>query len=160
MDRADRCQAIQTCIATRDCSRLRAIEAKDRERRDDAVSVNTTNTPTATASAELTRGGIIRVLSATYGLNCEDFEPLKKKNTVKLDNALADMSSQCNGKKTCQYTIYYKHIGDPAYGCEKDFRATYACTLNWEEHEIFVEKEAGWGPERKSQTKTVTLSCE
>ena len=73
MDRADHSQAIQTCIATRDCSRLRAIEAKDRERRDDAVSVNTTNTPTATASAELTRGGIIRVLLATYGLNCEDF---------------------------------------------------------------------------------------
>jgi len=57
LDRANRLQAIQTCIATRDCSRLRRIEARDNT--NNAYESNSydsgTSSATATATAELDR---------------------------------------------------------------------------------------------------------
>ena len=107
------------------------------------------------------RNGVIEVISATYGWNCKDFKPWEgKANTVHKNNAKAHIAAQCNGKKKCQYTIYYKNIGDPAYGCEKDYKVKYRCSPNTQTYEIYVEPEAGWGKERESQMKTITLYCE
>jgi hypothetical protein len=140
----DRYLAFYTCISKGDCAELRVLH------RQGGGTIHRSG-----------RSGVIDVISATYGWNCREFKPLKgRANTVGINNARAHIAGQCNGKKKCQYTIYYKNIGDPAYGCEKDYEVDYRCSPNTETYDIFVEAEAGWGPEIKSRTKTITLSCE
>lgn len=60
---------------------------------------------------------VLRVVGATYGGNCR----------APANNALADVSARCNGKKACEYTISFKVLGDPVYGCKKDFQVKYFC---------------------------------
>jgi hypothetical protein len=141
--RHDRYLAFYTCISKRDCADLQRLQAEEG------------------GPPPGKRGGVIEVISATYGWNCRDFKPWGgRSNTVKINNARDHIAGLCNGKRNCDYTIYYKNIGDPAYGCEKDYEVDYKCAPNTEVFHIFVEKEAGWGPERPNATKTIKLSCE
>lgn len=95
----------------------------------------------------------ITINEATYGWNCRKFKPWSgRANTVKKDND-TKIRSECEGRSTCKYTIDYKKIGDPAYGCEKEYEVTYKCMPSGKTFTKKVAKEAGWGD------KAVTLSC-
>lgn len=64
------------------------------------------------------RGGYgMQIESATYGANCR----------AQYGNATWAVSQRCNGSMTCQYTVNVNELGDPAYGCAKDFRIQYRC---------------------------------
>ncbi|ABD04767.1 hypothetical protein RPB_0055 [Rhodopseudomonas palustris HaA2] len=60
---------------------------------------------------------VVRVVSATYGANCG----------VAPGNATRQIAASCNGRRSCSYAVSYKILGDPAYGCKKDFRVRYFC---------------------------------
>ena len=60
----------------------------------------------------------VEINSATYGQNCTKDKP---------NNALQIVAAFCLGKSTCKYTISHGDIGDPSFGCAKDFVATYGC---------------------------------
>ena len=60
------------------------------------------------------RGGI-RVLSAMYG-GCGRYE-----------NVAGHVQSVCGGQISCPYLVDSHVIGDPAYGCHKDFNVEYLC---------------------------------
>lgn len=59
----------------------------------------------------------IDVISASYGQNCG----------VKRGNVTHYISSACNGKTSCTYHIDHTKIGDPAFGCAKNFVVDYRC---------------------------------
>jgi hypothetical protein len=59
----------------------------------------------------------IRVLSAVYGSNCEG----------RGENATRELARACDGRSSCAYTVDVRRLGDPAYGCRKDFRVQYEC---------------------------------
>ncbi len=84
----------------------------------------------------------INVISATYGGNCG----------VRRGNATSHIARHCNGRLTCQYTVNYRVIGDPAYGCEKDYIVKYRCGRSGIRTATLLP-EAGWG------NKSVTLRC-
>lgn len=65
--------------------------------------------------------GGIAVLSAYYGLNCAQTDPGRNKNVTQ------HVAQSCNGRGQCTYQVNHHVIGDPAYGCEKDFRIRYRC---------------------------------
>lgn len=60
---------------------------------------------------------MIRIRSAIYGANC----------TRRPGNETNDVARFCNGRANCSYTVDAARIGDPAYGCRKDFRVQYVC---------------------------------
>ncbi|WP_322514153.1 hypothetical protein SR870_13940 [Rhodopseudomonas palustris] len=60
---------------------------------------------------------VIRVISATYGASCR----------VAPGNATRQVAAACNGRRSCNYKVSYKVLGDPAYGCKKDFSVAYSC---------------------------------
>jgi hypothetical protein len=97
--------------------------------------------------------GKIKIIEATYGWNCKNFKPWEgKPNTVSRNND-KKIRPECDGKSTCKYRIDYKLIGDPAYGCQKEYEVTYKCMPGGKTFTKKVEKEAGWGK------KSVVLSC-
>lgn len=59
----------------------------------------------------------MQIQSATYGANCR----------AQYGNATWSVQRQCNGQLNCQYTVNVNELGDPAYGCAKDFRIEYRC---------------------------------
>lgn len=59
----------------------------------------------------------ISIISATYGANCG----------VHSGYGSVDVRQACNGRQNCSYYIDHRKIGDPAYGCRKDFQVTYSC---------------------------------
>jgi hypothetical protein len=59
----------------------------------------------------------ISVTSATYGAICK----------VPKGNFTSPLQSACNGKSTCQYTVQFAPVGDPAPGCAKDFAVEWTC---------------------------------
>lgn len=61
--------------------------------------------------------GDISVAEATYGKNCG----------ARVGNVTSHIKRQCDGNATCRYTIDYKVIGDPVYGCAKDYQVSYSC---------------------------------
>lgn len=84
----------------------------------------------------------IDIVSATYGENCG----------ARRGNATAAVRAACGGKSSCTYVVEVSRLGDPASGCQKDFRATYHCpgsaaTLTGE-----APAEAGFGA-------SVDLTC-
>ncbi|NHZ86033.1 MAG: DNRLRE domain-containing protein [Planctomycetia bacterium] len=93
----------------------------------------------------ISNSGVIKVLSATYGGNC---------NGVANGNVTAQIADQANGKSKYQYTVDHRIIGDPAPGCAKTYTVRYRCGNNPQVHEISLPKEAGWGD------KSVVLDCE
>ena len=60
--------------------------------------------------------GAIQVLSAFYGVNCGVHH-----------NVGWSVQSMCSGQQTCWYRVDHNMLGDPAYGCRKDFRVDYTC---------------------------------
>ena len=61
--------------------------------------------------------GGMQIRSATYGGNCG----------AQYGNASWAVQQRCNGSMNCQFTVNVNQLGDPAYGCAKDFRIEYRC---------------------------------
>ncbi len=77
----------------------------------------------------------IRVYAGTYGGNCG----------APYGNATDDLAAACDGREVCEYTIDYRIIGDPAYGCRKDYVAEWQCGHNPERGSVAAGPEAGRG---------------
>jgi len=80
-------------------------------------------------------GGNIEILSGTYGGNCG----------APKGNVTRHIASLCNGHNSCAYTVHHETIGDPAFGCEKTYTATYKCSGTGQVKTVFVNAEAGYG---------------
>ena len=85
------------------------------------------------------RGGM-HILSATYGANCG----------AHWGNATNSVAWECNGSRACNYYVSVSKLGDPAYGCGKDFRIRYQCP-NGNVKDNYLPPEAN--------TKTAYLQC-
>jgi hypothetical protein len=85
----------------------------------------------------------IHVVSATYGGNCG----------AKSGNVTNHIARECNGRSNCRYTGDHKIIGDPAYGCSKNYVIRYRCGNSGSVYEKSLSAEAGWGD------KSVVLDC-
>jgi hypothetical protein len=85
----------------------------------------------------------INVVAGSYGQNCGAL----------YGNATVHLASKCNDRETCDYTIDYKVIGDPAIGCKKDYLAEWKCGEATTIHSASASGESGLG------TKIV-LSCQ
>jgi hypothetical protein len=77
----------------------------------------------------------IRVIAATYGRNCG----------AQYGNVTRDLATVCEGKVMCEYTIDTRTIGDPAFGCPKDYFAEWQCGNNPQKGSLSVGPEAGNG---------------
>ena len=80
-------------------------------------------------------GKLIHVVSGTYGANCGVAE----------GNKTEPLASECNAKKSCVYTINHTVIGDPKYGCAKNYIAKWTCGYDTEVFTATVDPEAGRG---------------
>lgn len=93
------------------------------------------------------------ILEATYGWNCRRFKPWAgRANTVSRGNVTDKIRSKCR-VAPCRYTVDHEIIGDPAYGCEKDYEVKYRCGSSRTVHSRSLDAEAGRGD------KSVLLSC-
>ncbi|MBX3186538.1 MAG: hypothetical protein KF819_05970 [Labilithrix sp.] len=86
----------------------------------------------------------IRLKSASYGGNCGV-------NPTSFSKPLSDLSAACNDKQECTYTVDTRKLGDPKYGCAKDFVATYTCADFPREYTVAATAEANG--------KALKLSC-
>lgn len=86
--------------------------------------------------------GPIKILSGTYGGNCK--QPA--------GNKTPHIAQACTGKASCDYVVDYQVIGDPAYGCAKDYVAEYTCGSDPTVRRASASPEAGF-------KTTVSLSC-
>jgi hypothetical protein len=77
----------------------------------------------------------IRVVDATYGENCR----------VVPGNATEFVADACDGKSWCDYVVDVRAIGDPAFGCAKDFVAEWQCPGEERLRRELVHREAGYG---------------
>jgi len=65
-------------------------------------------------------GGIIKVVQATYGSNC---------NKPELQgNKTAKMQTSCDGQSSCTVQPQLANDPDPAWGCPKDFNVDWVCS--------------------------------
>lgn len=83
----------------------------------------------------------IRILSATYGGNC---------NAGLSGNATGHVARACDGRTACAYRVDHGAIGDPAMFCPKTFVVSYRCGNG-------PETEARLAAEASGQT--VSLAC-
>ncbi len=83
----------------------------------------------------------IRVVSGTYGGTCRQPQ----------GNRTADLASTCDGRNSCRYTIDTRVIGDPAFGCAKDYVAEWTCGRDRSIRQSRVAPEA--------DRQSVTLEC-
>lgn len=94
----------------------------------------------------------IKVLSATYGLNCKGFPvPAPASNNVERGNATESMAQACNLRQHCNFYVDVLRIGDPANGCGKDFTVQYECTRSDVVKSLFLPPEANG--------KSLNLDC-
>jgi hypothetical protein len=77
--------------------------------------------------------GAIQIQFATYGGNCG----------APRGNVTGHIAQVCNGLMDCRYTIDHTVIGDPAYGCAKDYVVQYTCG-NGQPRIARAEPEAGY----------------
>jgi hypothetical protein len=63
------------------------------------------------------RGAVRTIFKATYGENCGGPD----------GNATAHVQAVCAEKSMCEYNISQANLGDPAYGCPKNFLASWSC---------------------------------
>ena len=89
-----------------------------------------------------TGGQAIRVVDATFGANCG----------APPGNATAIVRSKCDGQTSCRFRVDVNEIGDPAYGCAKDFSVAWTCRAEGLPRRAALEPEAGFGG-------TVLLAC-
>lgn len=103
--------------------------------------VTCTGTGTVTNPGGVVAGGTISVLSATYGGNCG----------APAGNVTSFLTSACNGLASCDYAVHYQTLGDPAYGCQKDFAVQWSC--DGVPQHLSLPGEAGFG-------SVAALSCQ
>jgi 4-amino-4-deoxy-L-arabinose transferase-like glycosyltransferase len=77
----------------------------------------------------------ISVREATYGGNCG----------ATAGNASSHVSRTCADRSLCLYRIDSAVLGDPAYGCAKDFKVQWTCGRDGRAHEASIAAEAGFG---------------
>ena len=90
----------------------------------------------------------IMVKQVVYGGNCAGKG--KPDPNIKGADPTKHLADACNGKASCSYKINHQAIGDPIYGCAKDYKVEYVCP--------------GSGPAKAEATpeasgKSVTLNC-
>ncbi len=91
-------------------------------------------TPYLSCYVDDTPGERIQVIKAEYGRNCN----------APVDNATSDVGGYCNGFRNCRYRISHNFLGDPAYGCSKDFRVDYSCGGQVKSTYHYPEASGGW----------------
>jgi hypothetical protein len=84
----------------------------------------------------------IQVLAGTYGQNCGQPH----------GNKTAHLASICSGRGQCEYIIDHTVIGDPAFGCPKDYIAEWQCPGSLQPLRAHVGAEAGF-------RSKIVLSC-
>jgi len=134
------------CVTiTRDVNKLNSLAMDDR-----ASSVRPLNARSDDRSARgggrndggRNDGGGIRVVSGTYGgATCR--QPR--------GNRTADLAAACDGNRQCRYTIDVRTIGDPSFGCAKDYVAEWTCGTDRALHTTRVAPEA--------DRQNITLDC-
>ncbi len=77
----------------------------------------------------------IRIVAGTYGASCG--QPR--------GNVTRHLAEMCNGSKQCAYRIHHLVIGDPAFGCRKDYIAEWTCAGSSQRHRAYASPEAGFG---------------
>ena len=85
----------------------------------------------------------IHVVAGSYGQNCRAAH----------GNTTPHLQQMCEGQPSCAYRVDYKIIGDPAYGCQKDYVAEWSCGQDATVYSATAAPEAGFG-------STVQLSCQ
>ncbi|WP_437653423.1 hypothetical protein [Sorangium sp. So ce1182] len=92
-------------------------------------------------AADAARAAAITVIEATYGANCG----------ASHGNQTYNLAYSCNGLTYCRYAINHHNIGDPAYGCAKEYTVRWRC-MRGDVRSTTVPAEASG--------KTVTLACD
>lgn len=122
---------------------LRALSAGSGDVADTPDSRPSAGMTSATqADSPTGSGGTIKVVSGTYGANCKQAE----------GNVTNHLAAACDGKGQCNYVIDFREIGDPAYGCAKNYVAKWRCGDDPRVHSVEAAPEAGVGG-------AVVLSC-
>ena len=85
----------------------------------------------------------IHVVAGSYGQNCGAAH----------GNTTPHLQQTCEGQPSCAYRVDYKVIGDPAYGCQKDYVAEWSCGQDATVYRATAAPEAGFG-------STVDLRCD
>jgi hypothetical protein len=91
--------------------------------------------PSILSRASVPEASGIKVVAGTYGENCG----------APYGNATRDLALKCNGLEECDYQVRWQLIGDPAYGCKKEYVAKWRCGDNEADQEAFAPAEAGFG---------------
>src|SRR4029079_406150 len=89
------------------------------------------------------RSRSIQVVAGSYGQNCR----------AARGNVTAHLQQLCEGHSSCTYRVDYKVIGDPAYGCQKDYVAEWRCGDDPVVRRATAAPEAGFG-------STIELRCD
>ncbi len=98
--------------------------------------------PPPPANAPPPVGPGIQVVAGTYGQNCR----------APYGNVTKFLAAACNGQYQCNYKVDYTVIGDPAYGCGKDYFAEWRCNGQPQVYRATAAAEAGFG-------SMVNLAC-
>ncbi len=88
-------------------------------------------------------GDKIKVIAGTYGQNCG----------VSRGNKTEHLAKECNEKTKCEYVVNTFTIGDPYFGCAKNYIAEWQCGSDPAVKKSTIPAEAGW-------SSTVILTCE
>lgn len=67
----------------------------------------------------------IMVKQAVYGGNCVGKG--RPDPNIKGTDPTQHIAAACNGKSDCSYKVDHTAIGDPTFGCAKDYKVEYAC---------------------------------
>jgi hypothetical protein len=88
----------------------------------------------------------LHIVEATYGKNCQGFVPPRgHSNLVKPGNATAVASMFCdNTNVMCPVSANVGLIGDPAFGCDKDFTVSWRCGVDPTIQQIYLPAEAAY----------------
>jgi hypothetical protein len=96
--------------------------------------------------------GTLDITDATYGKNCRGYTPVWSPfNTVYRGNATDAVRETCSGATHCRFRVDARQLGDPAFGCDKDFTVAYRCQHDSAPLRVTIQPEASG--------KTVDLSC-
>lgn len=98
----------------------------------------------------------INVISGTYGWNCMNVNPTNgSANRVFWGNVTGHLRAACDGwLGSCTYTIDYTQIGDPCFGCVKNYIAEWTCGSD-----PTIHKKTVGGPPEAGFGMTITLDC-
>ncbi len=71
--------------------------------------------------------GVIQVISGLYGENCVGggYSPVAP--SAADPDKTWHLAETCDGETSCAYTVNHTVIGDPFFGCRKDYEATWTC---------------------------------